>query len=140
MRIGRRLRARGSGGVEVLLLVVLPGGHWPSYADREETSGARMDANGQGKQGFRRGGPDGGPPAIDLSRVYDKLPPHAPEAEMALLGSIILDPYTLADVLPLVSVPEDFYRQSNATVFRVLKEVYEREPQADLNVVADRLR
>lgn len=99
-----------------------------------------MDANGQGKQGFRRGGPDGGPPAIDLSRVYDKLPPHAPEAEMALLGSIILDPYTLADVLPLVSVPEDFYRQSNATVFRVLKEVYEREPQADLNVVADRLR
>lgn len=103
-----------------------------------------MDANGQENQGFRKGGPDGGgrggTPAIDLSRVYDKLPPHAPEAEMALLGSVILDPYTLAEILPMVSVPEDFYRQSNATVFRVLKEVYEREPQADLNVVADRLR
>ncbi len=103
-----------------------------------------MDANGQGYQagsgGFRKGGPDGGAPAIDLSRVYDKLPPHAPEAEMALLGSVILDPYTLAEILPLVSVPEDFYRQSNQTVFRVLKEVYEREPQADLNVVAARLR
>jgi replicative DNA helicase len=59
---------------------------------------------------------------------------------MALLGSVILDPYTLAEILPMVSVPEDFYRQSNATVFRVLKEVYEREPQADLNVVANRLR
>lgn len=100
-----------------------------------------MDANGQGKQGYRKDGADrGGAPAIDLSRVYDKLPPHAPEAEMALLGSVILDPYTLAEILPMVSVPEDFYRQSNATVFRVLKEVYEREPQADLNVVADRLR
>ncbi|MFI4916136.1 MAG: replicative DNA helicase [Phycisphaerales bacterium JB060] len=103
-----------------------------------------MDANGSenlhGSGDPRRAGKDRGTPAIDLSRVYDKLPPHAPEAEMALLGSIILDPYTLADVLPLVSVPEDFYRQSNATVFRVLKEVYEREPQADLNVVADRLR
>lgn len=100
-----------------------------------------MDANGQGKPGYRKDGSDrGGTPAIDLSRVYDKLPPHAPEAEMALLGSVILDPYTLAEILPMVSVPEDFYRQSNATVFRVLKEVYEREPQADLNVVADRLR
>lgn len=103
-----------------------------------------MDANGtenlHGRGDHRKGGKERGGPAIDLSRVYDKLPPHAPEAEMALLGSIILDPYTLADVLPLVSVPEDFYRQSNATVFRVLKEVYEREPQADLNVVADRLR
>jgi len=103
-----------------------------------------MDANGQGNQGYRKDGSDGaggrGTPAIDLSRVYDKLPPHAPEAEMALLGSVILDPYTLAEILPMVSVPEDFYRQSNATVFRVLKEVYEREPQADLNVVADRLR
>lgn len=103
-----------------------------------------MDANGQEKpsdrQGFRKSGGERGVPAIDLSRVYDKLPPHAPEAEMALLGSIILDPYTLADILPLVASPEDFYRQSNATVFRVLKEVYEREPRADLNVVADRLR
>ena len=78
--------------------------------------------------------------AVDLSRVYDKLPPHAPEAEMALLGSIILDPYTLGEILPLVASPEDFYRQSNQAVFRVLKEVYEREPKADLNVVADRLR
>ncbi len=86
------------------------------------------------------GGGSSGGLAIDLSRVYDKLPPHAPEAEMALLGSIILDPFTLAEILPLVSTPDDFYRQSNATVFRVLKEVYEREPRADLNVVADRLR
>ena len=99
-----------------------------------------MDANGQHQGGNRKAGTDRGVPAADLSRIYDKLPPHAPEAEMALLGSIILDPYTLADILPLVSVPEDFYRQSNATVFRVLKEVYEREPRADLNVVADRLR
>ncbi|MFI4881555.1 MAG: replicative DNA helicase [Phycisphaerales bacterium JB064] len=101
-----------------------------------------MDAGGQERQGFRKGGggADRSPPALDLSRIYDKLPPHAPEAEMALLGSVILDPYTLADILPLVSTPEDFYRQSNATVFRVLKEVYEREPRADLNVVADRLR
>jgi replicative DNA helicase len=99
-----------------------------------------MDANGSETGDRRKGKPDRGVPAIDLSRVYDKLPPHAPEAEMALLGSVILDPYTLAEILPMVSTPEDFYRQSNATVFRVLKEVYEREPQADLNVVADRLR
>jgi len=128
-----------------------------------EQKGSRMDANNQhqtpGKQGANSGvGPGVGPTqsqtehrdrsqrgssggiALDLSRVYDKLPPHAPEAEMALLGSIILDPFTLAEILPLVATPDDFYRQSNATVFRVLKEVYEREPRADLNVVADRLR
>lgn len=115
--------------------------------------GRRMDANNQhedpGKQGPTPGqtpsgkrGKDAmkGGIALDLSRIYDKLPPNSPEAEMALLGSIILDPFTLADILPVVSSPDDFYRQSNQTVFRVLKEVFEREPRADLNVVADRLR
>jgi len=66
--------------------------------------------------------------------------PHAPEAEMALLGSIILDPNMLADTLGMVSSPEDFYVRANATVFAALKELYEHDPSADLNVLVGRLR
>ncbi|MEO1008578.1 MAG: replicative DNA helicase [Planctomycetota bacterium] len=99
-----------------------------------------MDANGSPAATPRRARGGNSASTVDLAQVYDKLPPHSPEAEMALLGSIILDPHTLAEVLPLVADPEDFYRQSNVAVFRALKEVYEREPSADLNIVADRLR
>lgn len=104
----------------------------------DATQGGPGNARNQWGQGRAAGRGEG--PAYDLGRLYDKLPPHAPEAEMALLGSIVLDPYVLAEILPLVAQPEDFYRQNNQTVFRVLKEVFEREPNADLNVVADRLR
>ena len=35
----------------------------------------------------------------NLSQLFEKLPPHAIEAEMSLLGSILLEPQMLGDVM-----------------------------------------
>ena len=52
-------------------------------------------------------------PSVDVGRLFDLLPPHSPEAEMALLGSMILDPTVIGDVLPLVAKPDAFYLARN---------------------------
>ena len=40
-----------------------------------------------------------------LGRLFESLPPHAIEAEMSLLGSILLDPQVLGDLSKLPMTP-----------------------------------
>ena len=42
-------------------------------------------------------------PDIDLSKIFDKMPPNAYEAECALLGSMILDSEVIGDVVQIMS-------------------------------------
>lgn len=70
----------------------------------------------------------------------DRPPPYSLEAEMALLGALLLDPRVTPDVLGLVSRPEDFYAEAHAAIFRTLVEVYDRQPDADLVPILDALR
>lgn len=79
-------------------------------------------------------------PPIDVSRLIEGLPPHSPEAEVSLLGSMILDPRVIADVLPLVSTPDDFFLPANAAVFAAILQVYERHQTGDLVEIAQVLR
>ncbi|MFG0284795.1 MAG: DnaB-like helicase N-terminal domain-containing protein, partial [Phycisphaerales bacterium JB039] len=79
-------------------------------------------------------------PRIEVDKLFDRLPPHSPEAEMSLLGSIILDPRALVDVLDHVSSGDDFYSAAHATIFDVLREIADRNPETDLVELTDRLR
>ncbi|MCC5786040.1 MAG: replicative DNA helicase [Phycisphaerales bacterium] len=86
---------------------------------------------------------DEGRPKVDAStvgRLFDRLPPHAPEAEMALLGSMVLGPEVIADVLHIVSRPEQFFMPAHGAIFRVLVDTYNRHRSGDLVQLVDALR
>lgn len=79
-------------------------------------------------------------PRIDVEKLFDRLPPHAPEAEMSLLGSIILDPRAMVDVLDHVQTGDDFYSAAHGVIFDTLREIADRNPETDLVELTDRLR
>ena len=54
------------------------------------------------------------------ARVEDqRLPPHNTEAEEAVLGSILVEPSCLDDVLPILR-PADFFREKNGWVYEAM--------------------
>lgn len=75
-----------------------------------------------------------------LGKLFDKLPPHSVEAEMSLLGSMLLDPQIIADVLPLVNRSEDFYSEAHAAIFEAIVDVYDRFHSGDIVQIAEALR
>ncbi len=65
------------------------------------------------------------------------LPPHATEAEQALLGSILIDPDCLA-TLPGLTVA-DFYVPKHRTLYRAVEAVAARGDPADITMVLEEL-
>ena len=66
------------------------------------------------KQSHNRGS-DRARPRMDMrdaQRLLDAAPPHAIEAEMSLLGSILIDPKVVGDVVQLVRTSGDFFSPS----------------------------
>jgi replicative DNA helicase len=52
-----------------------------------------------------------------------RVPPHDLDAEMSVLGSILLDPLSVAKVLQFLH-PDDFYRENNGQVFRAALDLF----------------
>jgi replicative DNA helicase len=52
-----------------------------------------------------------------------RVPPHDLDAEMSVLGSILLDPLSIAKVLQFLH-PEDFYRENNGQIFRAALDLF----------------
>ena len=83
-----------------------------------ETNGTRRDTDDQGGRAKRRDAFDkkrrGSAIAEEtLQKLFGQLPPHSNEAEIALLGSVMLDPSVIGDIITLVSKPEQFYSQQH---------------------------
>ncbi|HOP41065.1 MAG TPA: replicative DNA helicase [Geobacteraceae bacterium] len=60
-----------------------------------------------------------------------KLPPQSIEAEMSILGGILLDNEAINRVLDIL-VPEDFYRESHRKIMRAMIELNEHREPCDL--------
>jgi replicative DNA helicase len=52
-----------------------------------------------------------------------RVPPHDQDAELSVLGSILLDPLSVAKVLQFLH-PEDFYRENNGQVYRAALDLF----------------
>jgi replicative DNA helicase len=52
-----------------------------------------------------------------------RVPPHDLDAEMSVLGSILLDPVSVAKVLQFLH-PEDFYRENNGQIYRASLDLF----------------
>src|SRR2546422_2605413 len=68
-----------------------------------------------------------------------RVPPHDLDAEMSVLGSILLDPLSIAKVLQFLH-PEDFYRENNGQVYRAALDLFAAGEPIDNVTVAAQLQ
>lgn len=69
----------------------------------------------------------------------DRIPPNNLEAEMAVIGSILVDREMMAAVSEILSAP-DFYAHVHETIFAALAQLYERGEPLDKITLAEELR
>jgi replicative DNA helicase len=68
-----------------------------------------------------------------------KIPPQNIDAEKSLLGAVLIDEETLADISEHVS-PKDFYDKRHATIFGAMMRLYEHHRPVDLLTLTDELK
>ncbi len=68
----------------------------------------------------------------------NRIPPHSAEAEMAILGSMLLDNSTIPRALELVS-KETFFLERNKLIFSAIVDMFQKSMQVDLITLSEEL-
>ena len=68
----------------------------------------------------------------------DKSTPANPEAEEAVLGSLLIDPDAVIKVASFLAA-DDFYREKNAWIYQAVLDLHERREPADFVTLVDEL-
>jgi replicative DNA helicase len=79
-------------------------------------------------------------PSVDASALFDRTPPHHTDAERSLIGSILLDPKTLNEVIPIVPSPNQFYHEAHGLIYACLIEIDRQHQSGDLVQLTELLR
>src|SRR5919201_1605154 len=77
--------------------------------------------------------------ATTLPLAAGRIPPHDLDAEMSVLGSILLDPLSIAKVLQFLH-PEDFYRENNGQIYRAALDLFAAGEPIDNVTLASQLQ
>ncbi|MHB1160693.1 MAG: replicative DNA helicase [Chloroflexota bacterium] len=77
--------------------------------------------------------------SINTQHPIDRLPPQNPEAEEAVLGSLLMDPEAVGKISSFLK-PEDFYRERNGAIYSTMMAVYDRHQPVDFLTVSDELK
>src|ERR1700690_371230 len=99
--------------------------------------GVMDDAAMNGRRAQRTGGGGG---LDSFAKLYERPLPFSLEAEMARLGSMLLDPRVVPDVVAVVTDADQFYGESHRALFAALVDVYDKVPDAALGGIVDALR
>ncbi len=75
----------------------------------------------------------------DTSIPAGKVPPQNVDAEMSLLGAVLIDEEVLADVTEHVK-PKDFYDKRHAIIYDAIMRLYEKNKPVDLLTLTDELK
>jgi hypothetical protein len=73
-----------------------------------------------------------------MNAVDDRQPPQALDAEMSVLGGMMLSKTAIGDVIEILA-PRDFYRPAHATIYQTIIDLWERGEPADPVTVAAEL-
>ncbi len=76
-------------------------------------------------------------PEIDKSKL--RIPPQSLEAEMALLGSVMLRPDCIYEVMDIVSA-NSFYFEKHRTIFETMLEIFGKHQPIDILSLSSRLK
>lgn len=71
--------------------------------------------------------------------VSAKVPPQNIDAEMSLLGAVLIDEETLADISEHVTA-KDFYDKRHAAIYAAMMRLFERHKPVDLLTLTDELK
>jgi len=71
--------------------------------------------------------------------TYSRIPPQNIEAEMSVLGCLLLDQEKLTTVLEIIK-PEDFYREEHREIYVAVLELFDRSSPIDILTVEEQLR
>jgi replicative DNA helicase len=74
-----------------------------------------------------------------MAKTELKVPPHSEEAEISVLGAILLDRSAIVEVAEFL-LPEHFYREVNGRVYEAMLTLYEKREPIDLITVAEQLK
>lgn len=69
----------------------------------------------------------------------DRVPPHSNEAEMAVLGAMMLDKNAANDAIRLLT-PETFYREAHRVIFEAMTALADRNQPIDIITLNEELR
>ena len=71
--------------------------------------------------------------------ILDRVPPTSNEAEMAVLGSMLIEKEAIESAISLLK-RDDFYRESHRLVWDAITGLYEENKEVDVITVVERLR
>jgi replicative DNA helicase len=77
--------------------------------------------------------------ATEIRKINIRIPPQNIESERALLGSIMLRPEALAEIMDILR-PEAFYADKHKTIFEAMVHLYERREPIDLLTLSSKLK
>ncbi|MFN5946985.1 MAG: DnaB-like helicase N-terminal domain-containing protein, partial [Pirellulaceae bacterium] len=76
---------------------------------------------------------------ISFSELQDRSPPYDLQAEAAVLGSMMIDPRIVNDLL-LEIREEDFYDSAHQKIFAHIKSIYDEGRSMDPMILANSLK
>jgi replicative DNA helicase len=85
------------------------------------------------------GSPAGRPGQQVTSEILDRQPPSDVDAEMCVLGSLLIVP-EMCDEVALIVRPDDFYSHANERIYRQMLALHEEGKRLDPVLLRDRLR
>ena len=71
--------------------------------------------------------------------ILEKIPPQNLDSEMALLGSIMLRPEALPEIMDILR-PDAFYSDKHKTVFLAMVHLYDKREPIDLLTLSSKLK
>ena len=71
--------------------------------------------------------------------IIGRIPPQDLEAEKAVLGSVMIRPGVMDEIVDLIT-PESFYASRHATVFETMVELWQKGQPIDLLSVSAKLK
>lgn len=73
-----------------------------------------------------------------LSNITERIPPQNIEAEISLLGSILIDQEAIFKIIDRIT-PQDFYKPTHKIIFEAILKLFEKKSSIDIITLANKL-
>jgi replicative DNA helicase len=75
----------------------------------------------------------------NITSPYLRMPPQDLEAEMSVLGSVMLDGNAIVQIVDIL-IPEDFYREDHSLIYGAMCDLFSQQAPIDVRSVGSRLK
>mgnify|MGYP006272054439 CR=1 FL=1 len=75
----------------------------------------------------------------NVAELFNQLPPNAPQAEAALLGSMLIDGRVVPEVAKVLTSADDFYQPAHSAIYQALLDLHHNGSKIDLVTLSQRL-